>query len=156
MIQNPINIVIVSLNEKFSKNVAVTLANNLDMFVIDCHELIVYDLINPKEVVEKCGLEYLKKRERSVMKNCANYYNTAISINFDLLKENIEQFKNSLIFYLRLPEDKVSKVANSLDYENRDKTLLELSNVQIELSKCLTLQAVKKIISRIGEIYENC
>ena len=54
--KSAINIVIVALNEKFSKNVASSLAEKLDMFVSDCHDLIVYDLVNPKEVLDKCGL----------------------------------------------------------------------------------------------------
>ena len=41
-----INIVIVSLDDKFSKNVANDLASKLDMFLADCKDLIEYDLMN--------------------------------------------------------------------------------------------------------------
>ena len=64
-----INILIVSLNDTFSNKVAISLADRLDMFVVDCYQMIVYDLTNPKEVLEKCGIEYFKKRERSVIKH---------------------------------------------------------------------------------------
>ena len=85
-INAPINIVVVALSEKFSKAIASSLANRLDMFMVDCHEMIVYDLIDPKDVLDRCGIEYFKKRERSVVRNCAEFYNTVVSINYELLK----------------------------------------------------------------------
>ena len=47
------NILIVSLDNRFSKLVAATLAEKLDMFVVDCREMLVYDLSNRKEIIEK-------------------------------------------------------------------------------------------------------
>ncbi len=36
-----INILIVSLNDTFSNKVAISLADRLDMFVVDCYQMIV-------------------------------------------------------------------------------------------------------------------
>ena len=106
-INAPINIVVVALSEKFSKMIASSLAKKLDMFIVDCHEMIVYDLVNPKDVIEKCGIEYFKKREQGVVRNCAEFHDTVISINYELLKEYQNLFTNSIIFYVKLPKDKI-------------------------------------------------
>ncbi len=154
--KEPINIVVVALNDKFSKGIASSLATKLDMFMVDCHEMIVYDLINPKDVLDKCGVEYFKKRERGVIRNCAEYYNTIISINYDLLKEYQELFSNSLIFYIKLPKDKINQAPNFVNYKNRDETLIKISNKNVvELDKRSSLKAVEKIMEKLGEFYEN-
>ncbi len=153
----PINIAIVSLSDKFSKTVASSLATKLDMFMVDCHEMIVYDLIDPKDVLQKCGVEYFKKRERGAIKNCAGFYNTVISVTYDIMKEYYELFSNSLIIYVKLPQERVSQAPNKLSYEHRDKTLATISGGRvIDLDKRSSLQAVEKIISKLGDFYENC
>lgn len=149
------NILIVSLNDNFSKRVASFLAEKLDMFSIDCHDMIVYDLINPKEVLEKCGLEYLQKRERSVVKACSSYLNTCISISFDLLFQNNQYFDKTMIFYLKLPYEKITKVPNKLDFENRTIFLEKLADYIICLEKKSCNMAINSIIDKMGEIYEN-
>lgn len=156
-ISAPINIVVVALSEKFSKAIASSLSCKLDMFMVDCHEMIVYDLIDPKDVLDRCGIEYFKKRERGVVRNCAEFFNTVVSINYELLKEYQELFSNSLIFYVKLPKDKIEQVPSYISYENRDKQLQKLSHENvIELDKRSSLQAVEKIMNKLGEYYENC
>lgn len=156
-INAPINIVVVALSEKFSKAIASSLANRLDMFMVDCHEMIVYDLIDPKDVLDRCGIEYFKKRERSVVRNCAEFYNTVVSINYELLKEYQNLFTSSLVFYVKLPKDKIEQIPSFVSYENRDENLTKISNENvIELNKRSPLQAVEKIINKLGEYYENC
>lgn len=151
-----INILIVSLNDKFSNKVAISLADRLDMFVVDCYQMVVYDLTNPKEVLEKCGLDYFKKRERSVIKHCSEFSNTVISISYELFKEYSSLFTRSIVFYLRLPENKIEKVVNKIDFINRDKNLKKLTSATLELQRCLTIQSVNMITDKLGELYENC
>lgn len=154
MNEEKINIVIVSLNEKFTKNVSRNLADSLEMFYADCHELVVYDLINPKEVIEKCGLEYLKQREKAVLVNISSYLNTVFSISFELLKEYYSYFKNSIIIFLNLPQSKTTKVVNKIDYNSRTQFLKSISNLEIEQEKCLVLKTTKEILKALGEHYE--
>ena len=152
----PINIVVVALSEKFSKTIASSLSDKLDMFMVDCHDMITYDLIDPKEVLDKCGIEYFKKRERSVVRNCAEFFNTVVSINYELLKEYQELFTNSLIFYVKLPKDKIEQVPSFISYENRDDNLKKISKENmIDLDKRSITQAVSKILNKLGEYYEN-
>ena len=150
------NILIVALNDNFGKRVTSFLAEKLEMFVLDCHDMLVYDLINPKEVIEKCGLEYFKKRERDVMKNCSSFLNTCISINYDLIIQYSSLFENSLIFYIDLPYDKIVKIPNIIDYENRNQSLKKIADETIKIDKKSVAIAVEKIIKRIGDRYENC
>lgn len=151
-----INIMIVSLNYNFSKSVCEQLAIKLDMQYTDCYDLIVYDLMSPKEVLEKCGIEYFKKREKSVLNQCVDYYNTVLTMNYELFKDNYKMFNKSLIFYLLLPEDKVDKVTTKIVYENRNTFFCSQCDSIIEMSDCQVDDAVNKIINKMGELYENC
>lgn len=146
------NILIVSLDSKFCKDVARELANELDMFYADCKELIVYDLINPKEILEKCGFEYLKKREKSVIKNCAEYENTVISINFNLYKEYYKLFASTIIFYLELPKLKLKETTNKIAYQSRDEFLSKFCNVKLSFERKSKLNATNQIIEKLGEL----
>ena len=152
----PINIVLVSLNDKFCRSVASSLAERLDMFNADCHDMLVYDLIDPKAVIEKCGIEYFKKREKGVMENCSEYHNTVLTINFDLYKTHSNCFINSLVLFLRLPEGKQDKVPNSLDFELRDAFLAENSHIIVSMEQKSVKKCVDLIIKKMGEYYENC
>lgn len=149
--ENLKNILIVSLDEKFAKNVANSLSDVLDMYFADCKELIIYDLINPKEVIQKCGLDYFKKREKGVISNCASYENTVIAINYDLFKEYSELFMDSLIIYLELPKLGLKETPNKLAYQSRDEFLKGNSDIMLSFNRKTILSATKQIIDRLGD-----
>lgn len=149
------NILIVSLNENFAKRVSSLLAENLDMHSVYCHDMIVYDLINPKEVLEKCGLEYFQKRESRVVKTCASFLNTCISIDYDLFFKYHEFFENSLIIYLDLPYEKITKVPSIVDFNNRNLFLNNWADEIIKLDKKSCNLAINYILKKMGERYEN-
>lgn len=150
--QNLINIVLVSLDEKFCKSVSSVLASKLDMFFASCKDLIEYDLINPKDVLDKCGIEYLKKREKGVVENCASYENTIIAINYDLFKDYFQLFSKSAIIYLAFPREKISNTISNIVFEKRDKFLSENANIKINIEKKLKVNTANKIIERLGEL----
>lgn len=143
------NIVLVSLADKFCKGVAVSLAEKLNVYNVDAKDMVVYDLVNPKEVLEKCGLEYLKKRERGVISSISEYQDTVISINFSLFMDNYDLFKNSYIFYLCLPIDMTEGKINKVDFNFRDKYLAENSDKRALLKNKLKKNAILEIISQI-------
>ena len=149
--QCPINVIMVSLDEKFCKKVAKSLSDRLSMFFADCKEMVEYDLINPKEVLEKCGLEYFKKRERAVINNCSQYQNTVVSIDADVFLENTDLFDKSLIIYLRLDKTKVSLIVNRLSFEGYDEHLQDNADISLKLDNKITAETVKKIIRIMGE-----
>ena len=75
-----INILLVSLDDRFAKNVVENLADILDMYNSDCKDLVVYDLIDPKDILEKCGIDYFKKREKAVLESLYNLKNKVITV----------------------------------------------------------------------------
>lgn len=154
--EKQINIVLVSLNDKLAKSVARSLADTLDMLSADCHEMLVYNLTNPKEVIDKCGLEYYKKRERGVIRNCSEYLDTVISISFDMFKAYQHFFSNSLVVYLALPQGLEDKIPNELDFETRDAFLKENSQIVVGYSQKSAKQFVELTLKKLGEYYENC
>lgn len=145
------NIVVVSLDEKFAKNVAKALADMLEMYFADCKELIAYDLINPEEVLQKCGLEYFKKREKGVVSNCADYENTVISVSYDLFKEYNELFNNSYVVYLELPKLKLKEPPSKIAYQSRDEFLKNNADMMLSFDRKAVLSAAKQIVCRLGD-----
>ena len=145
------NIVVVSLDEKFAKNVAKVLADMLEMYFADCKELIAYDLINPEEVLQKCGLEYFKKREKGVVSNCADYENTVISVSYDLFKEYTKLFNNSFIVYLELPKSRLKEPPSKLAYQSRDEFLKDNADMTLSFDRKVVLSAAKQIVCRLGD-----
>lgn len=143
------NIVVISLSRGFCKGVALSLSSKLDMFNIDAKDMVTYDLINPKEVLEKCGVSYLKKRERGVIEGISGYLDCVISINFDLFKDNIDLFEKSLICYLALPLASVEGTINQLDYDFRDEFLTKNSDIIIHLDKKSKKSAVAGILDKL-------
>lgn len=150
--KNIINFVIISLDDKFSKNVATILADNLDMYVVNTKDMIAYELINPKEIKRKCGYEYLKSRERGVVKNISNFENTVISTSFDIFKEYYEFFDKSIIIYLKLPVEKTRTSPNKISYESRDEFLSSKADIKLYFERKSKINACKQIIEKLGEL----
>lgn len=153
--KNAINIVIVSLNEKFCKGVATCLAESLEMFNADCEDMVSYSLINPKEVLDKCGLEYFKKKQKAAVRNCSEYENTVLSISYDLFKTYQKLFENSLVVYVKLPEGREDKVPNKIETKVRGKFLEANCQIMVEMQQKATKKCVNAIIQKMGEYYEN-
>ena len=148
-LKNIINFVIVSLDDKFSKNVSYDLSTRIEMFNVDTKEMILYELINPKEILQKCGYEYLKKRERGVVKNVSQFENTTISISFDLFKEYCDFFDKSIIIYLRLPKEKTRTVPNKISYQARDEFLSSKADIELYFERKSKLNASQQIIEKL-------
>ncbi len=146
------NILIVSLDVKFTSGVASELASRLDMFYADCKDMVVYQLIDPNEILEKCGFEYLKKREQSAIKSCAEYENTVLSINFDLYKEYFDLFKYSLVIYLELPKLRLKETTNIIAYQSHEEFLTKNSNIKLSFMRKSKIIATNKIIEVLGEL----
>ena len=150
-IKNIINFVIVSLDDRFSKNVSIELSSKMDMYNADVKELIAYQLINPKEILQKCGYEYLKSRERDIVRGISEFENTVMSMSFNLFKEYNDIFKNSIIIYLKLPKGKTRSVLNEISYEARDEYLHRLADIELYFERKSKINATKLIIEKLRE-----
>ena len=146
------NILLVSLDESFCKEVSSVLSSEIGTYFVDYKELIEYDLINPKEILEKCGIEYLRKKERGVIANSCDYRDTVFSINYDLYKQNYDLFKYSFIVYIKLDKGLVKEIINKIEEENYDEFLTETSDIVINMSKKDAKLAKQKICKKLGEL----
>lgn len=152
-----LNIVLVSLDASLAKETSQLLASKLDMHFLDCKAHVEYDLIDSGAILEQCGIEYLKKREKHALLHALSFENTILSCDFDLFKNNHAYFKRSLLCYLKLPEKHISKkeVINKLAFSAHDEFLQENCDVVCKLDNSKVNNAVDKVIKVLGEYYEN-
>lgn len=150
--QDIVNILLVSLDEKFAKSVATNLADSLDMFIADCKELIEYDLVDSKTVLKTCGIEYLKKREKKVIEKSSEYQNTILTIGFTLFKEYTLFFEKSVIIYLKRQYKMVTKTVNKIEYENYDEFLMETADFTVEVDDCSAQEGAEKIMQKLRKV----
>ncbi len=147
------SILIVSLNKEIGNVLSSQLANVLSMHFADCKELIEYDLFDSGAILEKCGIEYLTKREKSVVRDIATYENSVIFVEYDIYKNNYELLnKISPSIYLKCPKRKLAKTEpiSELDFEQRDKFLQTSCDLTIEVASA-GKSAFAKIIKEIKQ-----
>ena len=151
-IQNCINILIVGLENQFCKMVAEQLSERLQMHYTSCEGIVSY-YVNEKDLIlQKVGLDYLKKKEKQALKECSNFHDCVLSINYDYFKHNINFFANSVICYLKIENNKKLSAIEKINFFNSDKFLQENSHITIDLKKNDANKAVKSIIKNLGEI----
>lgn len=150
--KNCINILLVGLDDKFCKSVSQELAETLQMHFTDCGDIVNYYIQEKDLILQKVGLDYLKRKEKSALKECANFRDCVLTINFDYFKHNLTLFKNSAICYLRIDDDKKLNVIDRISFNSRDEFLKENSHIIVDLKKNDKHKAVKTLIKNLGEI----
>ena len=147
------NIVLVCLDQNFCKKAAEKLAEKLEMFVADCKDYIEYDLVDSKTVLNLCGGEYLKEREKKALQAAADFQNTVLSINYDLYHSNYALFNSSLIVVLHLEKESLGakETVNKIAFETHNNFLKDHANVIVNLDSLKVDSAVKKIIEKLRE-----
>lgn len=149
--ENIVNILLISLDDKFAKNVAIKLADSLDMFVADCREIIEYDLVDSKAVLKTCGLEYFKKRERKAVQKFKDYENTVLTINIDLFKEYAECFDKSIVVYLARKRKSVTKIVSQIGFDNYDEFIKNNVDFSVDCEKYSAPEGAEKIMQKMRE-----
>ncbi len=149
-------IVLVSLCDKFTKEVGNALSQSLGMMFCDTKDLIEYELIDRKAIETLCTKEYLKKSETSVLKRIASFENVVISINFDYLTHNINILKQgSIIVFLKLSKNYVKNNSGTVEYisyEEATQKLTQIATATINIRKTETNFVCEKIIDTLGGI----
>lgn len=155
-IRNFNKIVIVSLCDRFSKDLGKTLSQNLDMIFCDTKELIEYELIDKNAIEKLCTKEYLEKSEKSVISHIASFENVVVAINFDYLTHNIKILKdNSLIVFVDLPKKIVKEKGNVVDFiafDERTTTLKNIATLTVSVRNTDIDFVCKKVMSGLGGI----
>ena len=149
-------IIIVSLEENFSKAVAYELAQNLGMIFCDAKELLTYQLADLNSLSEKISKDYLDKEEKRVLTELASYEDVVISINFDLLFQNLKKMSNkSIIVFIKLLKTFVKENGNKIDtlaFDSRSQELEQIADITINLKKTDKTFACAKILEMLGGI----
>lgn len=150
-----VNLAIICLNEKFGKCISTKLSKELDMFFVDCKELVAYDLIDSQAMLEHCGIEYLQEREFAAVRRCANFENTVIFLEYDLFKNNRDAFQEkTLLCYVKLPKELLSNKdpIQTIAFESRHQYLMQECELVIDLHSLQQTTATKLICQKIGEL----
>ena len=149
-------IVIVSLSDKFSAEVGESLSQILGMIFCDTKQLIEYELIDKNALERMTTKEYMASSERKVIRHIASFENVVVAISYDYLIHNLNILKDgSLIVFLNLPKSYIAKVATSIeviDYDDRTKSLEEISTVSLDVKKIDTNFVCEKIIKNLRSV----
>lgn len=147
------SILITSLNTAMGAALTEKLANLLSLHYASCKEIVEYDLFDSKAILDNCGVAYLKKRERSALRNVADYENSIIFIDYDLLWHNYDLFNDfHPLVYLRVSKRKLSKsdVISAISYDERDKYLQERADLIIDV-QADNKSSLTKIVKELSE-----
>lgn len=149
-------IIIVSLCDRFTKNLGKRLSQNLDMIFCDTKDLIEYELIDKKAVEKLCTKDFLEKSEKNVLKHIASFENVVVSISYDYLVHNLNILKErSLIVFVSLSKKYIKEKSNSINfisYDERSKKLKEIANLTVNVLNTDLDFVYKKIITQLGGI----
>ena len=149
-------IVIVSLCDRLTKSVGKKLSQHLGMIFCDTKDLVEYDLIDKKAVEKLCTKEYLEKAEKKVVSQIASFENVTVAINYDYLVHHINILKaKGLVVFVNLPKKYVkekSNVVNFISYDERTKTLKNISTLTVNVRNTNVDFVCNKIITELGGI----
>ncbi len=149
-------IVIVSLCDRLTKSVGKKLSQHLGMIFCDTKDLVEYDLIDKKAVEKLCTKEYLEKAEKKVVSQIASFENVTVAINYDYLVHHINILKaKGLVVFVNLPKKYVkekSNVVNFISYDERTKTLKNISTLTVNVRNTDVDFVCNKIITELGGI----
>ena len=149
-------IVIVSLCDRLTKSVGKKLSQHLGMIFCDTKDLVEYDLIDKKAVEKLCTKEYLEKAEKKVISQIASFENVIVAINYDYLVHHINILKaKGLVVFVNLPKKYVkekSNVVNFISYDERTKTLKNISTLTVNVRNTNVDFVCNKIITELGGI----
>ena len=164
------NLCIVGLSKQFTDNVCKLLSIKMDMFYASIEEIFAYELMDIEKIEEICGLDYLVKEEKSIIRRVCGYENTLINIDYSLLNNDEildEVDKNCLIIYLSLTEDRFEKeqikehISSNLMSINkevfcdRDFLCKNISDITINCEDLNIDNLVNRITEQILQYYKN-
>jgi len=144
------SILVVCLNSEVGQEVAHSLADNLNMLYANCKDIVNYEVFDSKSVIEKCGIDYFEKKEKSAIKHISKYENSVIFVDYDYFIKGYNYFINNCTFvYLKAKKKQILKddIINNLAFEERDKELEQKSEFVIML-KSSTTKTVDEIIKQ--------
>ncbi len=134
------NIVILGLDYEYNIKVGKTLSDNLGMFFLDFKEYVEYNLFSTKDMLEKCGKEYLLKQEKKCVESASEFENTVICMPYSYFFEQnaYKLFKSAYKVYVYFSKNKLSKLYSGdtravdlIVFSDRDKDLTNVSDLKL-------------------------
>lgn len=162
------NLCIVGLTKHFTNVVCNKLAISMDMYYANLEEIFVYELTDFNQIEELCGIEYLQKEERSIVRRICSYDNTLVNIKYALL--NLDGVldivhNNCLLVYVALNKEsfetaidneETSENARFIEkeaFDDRDFLCRRMSDLTIECNSLDEDECVEAITRGILNYY---
>lgn len=153
------NIVILGLDYEYNLKIGKILSDSLGMFFLDFKDYVEYSLFSTKDMLEKCGAEYLEKQQKKCLMSASEFENTVLCIpyNYFFEQDNNKLFESAQKFYIYFSKNKLSKIVDadtlSVDlmvFSDRDYELnkacnhkIKVANKKIETVKCEILKILE-------------
>ncbi len=164
------NLVIACLREDIKQQVVKVLADKMEMYYADIDELVKYEVINPQDVIDKVGVEYLQQLIDKQVYNISTYENTIITASDNVLtsSKNILALKtSSLIILIKIPfkayKKYVTKQANGVlqpadiinlnMFFDKEKIIEKSANIVVNAKWLNAKHIAKKVIKEIKKYY---
>lgn len=165
------NLVLVSLFDKATKEIATKLAREYDLYFADVGDILEYNLYNADEIEKNCGIDYLNKLKKNAIKEIGSYENTLISVPYGLFvsENNAKYFeKYATIVFLDFKKSALEKYIEKatltqknlnelkvmlIAFDETRKICKELSHVKIDLAKVEFEVNYKKIKKTLDKYY---
>lgn len=133
------NIVILGLNYEYNTNVGKLLSDNLGMFFLDFKEYVEYSLFSTKDILEKCGKEYLMEQEKKCVKSASEFENTVICMPYSyFFDENANKlYENAQKVYVYFSKNKLKNNTNDttpvdvIAFDDRDEQLKNECDIKV-------------------------
>ena len=122
------NILVVCLNDKLGQEIAHSLGDYLGILYASCREIVNYEVFDSKAVLEKCGIEYFQKKEKSAIKNVSKFENCVIFVDYEYFNKGYDYFIKSCNFvYVKAKKKQLDTddTINLMAFEERDTELSE-------------------------------
>ncbi len=161
------NIALVSLYDSFTNKLSDALAWELGLYYANVQDIMAYEIINPSEIEQKCGLEYLNKLKDKSFCAIMEYENSCIALPFAQYsnKSNYKLVsKNALTIFIKMPyalyerffKGKKNKdIVSAIAFEDRNKFCQKHADIVLEVSNTATKLNINKIKKQILSYYSK-
>ena len=161
------NIALISLYDSFTSKLSEALAWELGLYYANLQDIIAYEIINPKEIEQKCGIDYLNSLKEKSFSGVMEYENSCIAVPFAMYsqKNNYKvTSRNSLVIFVKMSYSlyvnifkgkKKADIVSKLAFEDRNKFCQKHADIVVEVSNLATKLNINKIKKQILSYYSK-
>lgn len=138
------NVLVMGICYEFVQSFCADFANFSNLYYLDVESLIEYSVMDRIKMKDICGAEYVEEQEKKVVLTVADYENSAISMKFSTMLNNLKFIKtlDCVKVYVCLSKGQISQYEkgkelnvglNEIVFEERNKFLKKNCDI---LFKC--------------------